>query len=214
MWLDARFCSENFGTQTLGKRCEWTVVPHLLQNGQSVLSGGAGGDISFEEQLVQELGCNVTIFDPSPTATKTFQEASLRTPKLKCIPLGLAANTCEVHFATPLNPEEGSFRIPIGNENTLKFQCLSPLNALKVAGYSEVALLKLDIEGFEYEFIESTLKAGIRPRQIAVEYHHFQTGVSIFKTLESINNLRIHGYKLIHKRRHDFLFIDTREKLP
>ena len=72
---------------------------------------------------------------------------------------------------------------------------------------ADCALCKLDIEGFEYEVLESLLQAGIRPAQIAVEFHHFMPGIPWRRTFDSWRQLEQAGYRMVRKRQTDCLFV-------
>jgi hypothetical protein len=67
-------------------------------------------------------------------------------------------------------------------------------------------LLKIDIEGFEYEVIDDILRKSIDIRQICVEFHHFIKGINIWNTLKAIASLRAAGYIMIYKTRFDYTF--------
>ena len=72
-----------------------------------------------------------------------------------------------------------------------------------------IDLLKLDVEGAEYEVLDDMLASSIRPRQLLVEFHHRFEKVGAAKTRESISKLRQAGYQLfaVSPRREEFSFI-------
>jgi len=78
---------------------------------------------------------------------------------------------------------------------------------MKICGFSALALLKLDIEGFEYGFIDALIDSEITPPQIALEVHHFLPGISISRSIRLAVKLRSRGYRLVHKHRYDLLFV-------
>jgi hypothetical protein len=63
-------------------------------------------------------------------------------------------------------------------------------------GHTTVDVLKLDIEGAEYEVIEDMLQSHLDVRQLLVEFHHRFPGVGIEKTKQTIRLLKSHGYAL------------------
>jgi FkbM family methyltransferase len=194
--------------ELVGGDANWWICPALLKPGAKVLSGGAGNDVSFERELVR-MGCEVALFDPSPTGRATMEQVVNRHTHLQFFPLGLARSDMVVRFAPPANPEEGSFRTAVASQETttVEFPCVSPGKALALAGFADCALCKLDIEGFEYEVLEALLDAGIRPPQIAVEYHHFMPGIPWHRTLASMQQLQRAGYEIVRKRQTDYLFV-------
>ena len=56
-------------------------------------------------------------------------------------------------------------------------------------GHDSIDLLKIDIEGFEYEVLEDCLEDRIPIKQICVEFHDFFPEISKAKTKE--NDLRL-----------------------
>ena len=67
-------------------------------------------------------------------------------------------------------------------------------------GHSRIDLLKLDIEGAEYEVLDGLLVSPIRPTQILVEFHHrfFDNGLE--RTAEVIGRLQDAGYRIMSVR--------------
>ena len=179
-----------------------------------VLSGGAGNDISFEVELAEKFSCRVAVFDPSPTGQKTFDALADRPAKLTFHPIGLSSETSMLRFAEPINAAEGSFHIPVNSAAVVEFPCVSPLGALSSAGLTDIELLKIDIEGFEYDFLEKMIEQGIRPSQIAVEFHHFMPHIPLRRTLRILWRLRRAGYVIAHKEQCDFLLVHKSVILP
>jgi FkbM family methyltransferase len=208
-WFDRAFWTRADGVEQVGSEADWWVCTRLLAPGTCVLSGGAGKDVSFELELVQRFGCLVALFDPSPIGKLTMGSVANQHPNLQFFELGLAKRNTNVRFAPPADQDEGSFRV-LGRGSlgtTIEFACVSPRQALEHAGFSDCGLCKLDIEGFEYEVLEAVLAAGLRPAQIAVEFHHWMPGIPWRRTLSSLCQLRRAGYRIVRKRQTDFLFV-------
>ena len=81
---------------------------------------------------------------------------------------------------------------------------------MKERGHTRIDLLKMDIEGFEYEIIEDVLRNSIDIRQICVEFHHFFKNIGFLDTARAILNLKRSGYSLIYKTRFDYTFLFDR----
>ena len=208
LWFDRLFWKNMADVTLLGGESDWWVCTRLLAPGSMVLSGGAGKDVSFECALVHR-GCKVAVFDPSPTGKATMEKEVNQLQGLQFFPQGLAAREAAVKFALPAIPEEGSFRLAAENTDSddVEFRCVPPKKALELAGFADCSLCKLDIEGFEYEVLAALLRAGLRPMQIAVEFHHFMPGIQWRQTLDSIRELRRAGYRIVRKRQTDYLFV-------
>jgi len=76
-------------------------------------------------------------------------------------------------------------------------------------GHTFIDILKMDIEGFEYEIIDQFLFEQIPVRQLCVEFHPW---LKPGETPKIIAKLRKAGYKIIYRQRgdHTFLLDDAR----
>jgi FkbM family methyltransferase len=206
--FDRFFCAATPGLRTIGEGSTWCIDTSLLAPGAFVISGGAGKDISFELALARRWGCRILLFDPSPTGIATADAPTNHDPHLTFYPKGLAGRSGDMTFAAPQNPDEGSFTASTIGPAATRFSCVAVSDVLRHHGCKEAALLKLDIEGFEYEVLDDLLKrCGPVFGQIAVEFHHFLPGVSWLSTIKCINALWRAGYKLVHKKQCDYLFM-------
>ena len=83
--------------------------------------------------------------------------------------------------------------------HAVRCQVCRLVTLLKRIGASRVNLLKMDIEGSEYEVIEDMLTGDIRPSQLLVEYHYrheFGEEDLVARTVESVASLRRAGYRV------------------
>jgi EAL domain-containing protein (putative c-di-GMP-specific phosphodiesterase class I) len=77
---------------------------------------------------------------------------------------------------------------------------------LKIHTHKKIDVLKMDIEGSEYDVIDNILKSGIQINQLVIELHErfFDNGKE--KTIEFVNNLNSHGFEI-------FAISDTYEEI-
>jgi len=197
------------GLITLGEACPWTVDATNLGANSHVLSAGAGNDISFEKALIALYDCKVVLLDPSPTGLATVQKENLPIESLRFLPIGLAGLDGVVNFEQPLDPNEGSF-VGGGTSNfsSHQFRCQTPSTLMLELGWNHIDLLKIDIEGLEYEVLRHILKNQVRVQQICVEFHHGGGFRHKRKdTIGAVLALRRAGYDLIHRSSWDHTFI-------
>jgi FkbM family methyltransferase len=191
--------------ETIGDRSQWTIVTRGMNAGAAIYSGGVGEDITFEQELIRRYGVKIHIFDPSPVAARTIEQAN--NDHLLFKPVGLTGSG------------KGQFAIGggTGSSTWLKaaekvdegegLACTSLLQEMKGNGHDSIDLLKIDIEGFEYEVLESCLSHGIPIKQLCVEFHDFFPDIPKSKTVGMIRMLQSHGFDLIHRHRHDHTFL-------
>jgi FkbM family methyltransferase len=200
----------NVETVRLGKGDTWSVFAPPLDKNSVIISAGVGKAITFEEDIVARWGARIVLLDPSPTGLKTMQEKAGQ-PLLDFRPLGLTAEDGPHSFGHPDNAAEGSFRK--GADSGLSFECVSLKTLIAEASRSHVDLLKMDVEGFEYEILDALLKSGIRADQICVEIHTNRTisiDEGIFDAYRLILRLYRAGYRIVYCRNMDFTFVHKR----
>jgi FkbM family methyltransferase len=211
--FDNVFCKNFTDKETLGDLNQWTVLKRTLGSGAIVYSGGVGGDISFELALIERFGAMIHIFDPSPVAVPTIQKAlgtaTTVAAHLFFKPVGLGSSD-DSHFS--IGGGDGSDTwFKAGSENgNLRVPCTSIPQQMQDNGHKHIDLLKLDIEGFEYDVLDSCLAGKIEIKQICVEFHHFCERISYLRTARALTKLHKSGFKLIHKNRFDYTFCNEK----
>jgi FkbM family methyltransferase len=187
--------------ETIGVLSQWTIVTRGLHPDAVIYSGGVGEDITFERELIRRFGVKIHIFDPAPVAARTVALAN--TDGLLFRPVGLAASTTG-RFSIGGGTDSSTW-LKAGGSETLP--CTSLAREMEMNGHDSIDLLKIDIEGFEYEVLESCLAEQIQIKQLCVEFHDFFPDIPAAKTKSMIRVLESHGFDLIHRHRHDHTFL-------
>ena len=199
--VDSFFCSSSPEIQRVGDvDSGWymkTTPPPVV-----VYCAGVGQGISFELELAKRATRHILVFDPSPTGVNTMSTCD-RT-NLTFYPIGFAAQTGTIRFSVPKDAGEGSFSIPQDGVDTISFECWDLATIMQKHGDTSIDLLKMDIEGFEYDIIDGFLAAGIPVRQLCVEFHPW---LKPGRTWPCIRKLYTAGYRIVHKHRGDHTFV-------
>lgn len=199
----------NCAIRTLGDPrgfCQWNISPAGLSRDSVVYSAGVGDDVSFEHDLVKYYGCQVVLFDPSPIGVKTMALEENNIPQFRFLPVALAAHNGSLKLGEPRPGDQSWFARKDGEG--LEVACANLSSVMKQNGHHRIDLLKLDIEGSEYEVIEDLLKNRLPVPQICVEYHHrIVPGVTHSQTLWSILRLEARGYRLIDLTGNNHTFV-------
>jgi len=199
--FDRVYCRSLPDKETIGSASQWTIVTRDMRPDAVIYSGGVGGDISFEQELIRRFGVGIHIFDPSPAAKQTI--AGARSEHLHFQSIGLSRSG-EAKFSVG-GGRGGTIWYKAGGSNSMP--CTSLPFEMEKNGHHSIDLLKIDIEGFEYEVLESCLARNIPIKQICVEFHHFYPEIPKSKTTAMIGELKSHGFDLIHKHRYDHTFL-------
>jgi FkbM family methyltransferase len=153
----------------------WPIVPNSLNDESVVVDIGLGEDISFSESLMRKYGCSVYGFDPTPKSIEYVRKR--RESRFHLFEVGVAAKGGEATFYLPNNDDHVSgslFRSTHLGSREIKVP-LVPIDSVpELIGTRKLDLIKIDIEGAEFDLLESpafaTAAAGTD--QICVEFHH------------------------------------------
>ncbi len=189
---------------TLGKGHAARVLPRALLSDRSVCySGGVGDDISFDLELIDTYGCPVYAFDPTPAA----QEAAAlgtKDERFRFLPYGLWSEDAELRFSAPKADSGNWSATEDRGVETVTAACRSLTSLMSELGHDRIDLLKLDIEGAEYEVLDHVLSRNIPVGAICVEFHKTP---SIEPMIETSRRLCEAGYEPIHVDGFDVTFV-------
>ncbi len=175
------------------------VIPKLLNEKSVVYSFGIGEDISFDKELINKHGCSVYGFDPTPKSIKWVENQ--KTPdRFHFLPYGISDKTGIVTFYLPKNESHVSGSLAensnIDTSRKVEVPVKSFNDIIKELKHKRIDVLKMDIEGAEYNVIPDILKQEINIRQILIEFHHrlFSNGNSMTK--EAVELLKSYEFEL------------------
>lgn len=188
--------------------CNWVICPEGLGWDSVVYGGGVGRDISFEHELVRRFGCRIVLFDPSPTGLATMAKPENQIQAFRFFPVALAGSCGTLKLSRPKFEDEGSWFKKEGGDADMEVPATDLLSLMRKNGHNHIDLLKLDIEGAEYDVIDHIVKNKLSVRQIIVEFHNnLLPGFTRGQTVKAMLKLRLAGYKLAIKdgENHSFL---------
>jgi FkbM family methyltransferase len=173
----------------------WSIASGLLNDRSVVVDVGLGEDLSFPHSIIDRYGCAVHGFDPTPRAIAYAKEHSR--PQLRVYELGLGAQNGNAELFLPVRGEFVSGSIHRGSHlrgSGVPIALVSMDGLFERIAADHIDLLKLDIEGAEFDVIASAAfahRAG-QIRQLCVEFHHRwheggrQATESAVRTLEGL----------------------------
>ncbi|CDZ37313.1 Methyltransferase [Neorhizobium galegae bv. officinalis] len=168
---------------------------HGLTSASVCYLAGAGEDISFDCQLARGFSCDVRIIDPTPRAIEHFKQLSNAVAsglpfcvssaetefydvsqqdlqRITFWEVGLAGKDAEMRFYLPKNPDHVSCSAVNlqGTEDFFIAQCHRVKTLMERHGDTQLDLLKIDIEGAEYQVIEDIVSSLTLPRILLIEF--------------------------------------------
>lgn len=203
----------------------WSVPVGFINEKSICYCAGAGEDISFDTGLVQRYGCNVWVLDPTPRAIKHFETlkativagklfsinnspnefydlSAEKLPLLHYLPVGLWSKHDFLKFYAPQDERNVSHSIVNlqKTHNYFEAEVKRLKDVMQELGHTHLDLLKIDIEGAEYEVINSILEDKLDIRVICVEhdeYHQKDDGY-LQRINDIIARVKNAGYVLAH----------------
>jgi len=208
------------GFERLGTRYGgWWLYAPAIGREPLLVDCGLGKDISFPVAFLERFGGKVIGVDPNPAALEYSRAHCPPGMEIRGEALWSHAGQ-KLSFHLPRSADllpkgadgvSGSLLASHGyaGDETLEVRTTSLSELLQSAGRSECAVLKLDIEGAEYEVLGALCSNGeiTRTRQIAVEFHHGWTDRTEQDTRECIAKLEARGFALRHAEGRNHLFV-------
>jgi len=199
----------------------WWVDSRAIGANPLLIDCGLGLDISFPVAFLARFGGHVIGIDPHPRSV-AYCEA-LKPPGMEIL---LRAFWREPGQSLEFHLPRGAEALPSGADGisgsllashsyagggTIRVSSTSLAEVLAGAGRDECDVLKLDIEGAEYEVLEALCRSGEirRSGQVLVEFHHGWTEHPYSRTVAAIEAMRDCGFELIHTEGRNHIFRRT-----
>jgi FkbM family methyltransferase len=180
----------------------WTVCLDGLDETSVVYSFGAGTDISFDLDLHHRTGARIHIFDPTPRSIEWINRQKLPNG-VQFHDFGIGAKDGTITFYPPRRSASSHFspvvryrKIGIGETITAPVYRLSTI--VRQLQHDRISLLKMDIEGGEYDVIDDLADQGVAPEKLLVEFHHAYATIPLARTVESVGKLEDLGFQCFH----------------
>jgi FkbM family methyltransferase len=171
----------------------WVMPAELIGRSWLCYCVGAGGDVSFDVELMRDYGATVRAFDPVERSVVSAREEAAGNPRFSAHMVALAAEDGPVRMQITHDPGSASVSAA-GLYESDRFtevpgRTLSSLMA--EYGDERIELLKIDIEGAEYDVLPTLDLAAAGVKLFAVQLHH---NGSVGQARALIRRLRDAGY--------------------
>jgi FkbM family methyltransferase len=164
----------------------WGFSTKNIKHDIIVYSFGVGTDISFDLELIEMFNCKIYAFDPTPRCLNWVKKQTLP-DNFIFNPIGLSNIDGESYFNEPPRLDWVSYS-ETTTPTDFSVKCL--VNKLSTImrnnNHNKIDILKMDIEGSEYNVLENMYEEKIFPEQILVEFHGNENN-KINKIIEMFN---------------------------
>jgi FkbM family methyltransferase len=156
-------------------------------------------------------GWKVYLVDPTNKHRQSLEKICALNDCLTFLPVAVGANSRTMSFFEPFLQTSGSLISEHRNTNadgtSYEVDIWSIAELKKKTGSRKISFLKLDLEGAEYELIDSSNAETWRDiDQVFIEFHHHCTPYTYDETIKCVMKLSNFGYKVFKLHNDVFLF--------
>jgi FkbM family methyltransferase len=192
----------------------WCVASNILNRDSVVYSIGIGDDTSFDISLINRYGMHVYAYDPTPESIEWIAGQQLP-DTFHFYGKGLAHYDGVAHFYRH-KKETNICHSMIKRKETVGDAIEVPVSRLetlcKENNHTHIDLLKMDIEGAEYDVLDDIFQSGFTIDQVLVEFHHRFKTISPRRTKYTIKHLNKLGFRIffVSLKGREYSFIHKR----
>ena len=181
---------------------DWHYAAGQLDEFGIVYSLGVGDTIDFDLALIERSGAMVHAFDPTPSSFDTLESSDLPR-EFRFHPWAVAGEDGELKLYPRQKASGGKSETMytlVAEDGVTDEPIVAPAYTLASIvdklGHARIDLLKMDIEGAEYEVLDGLLESPVLPTQLLVEFHHRFVENGLDRTYDIIARLREAGYRI------------------
>lgn len=176
----------------------WTVPAGQIDASWVCVCAGAGVDVTFDLELVERFGCTVITVDPTEESREHVASVDPE-GRLRFVHAALWREGGELRMYAAADPSHRT----LSSDDLQRSGRAVTVPAVGLGDLADrIDLLKLDVEGAEYELLPQVPRVGVRV--LCVEMHPsrgVRAGVRAFRAL------RAAGYELTARHGADFTFV-------
>lgn len=178
----------------------WTIPGDVVQSCWVCYCIGCGGDISFDLELIQRYGAKVRAFDAVAEYVELASAKTASEPRFTARQAAVSTSDGPVFMQLTHDPQSQSVSEAglYESNNYIELPGRTLASLAKEFGDERIDLLKLDIEGGEYEVLPTLDLRAMGVKVFAVQLHHT---ASVRHARKLIGWLRSAGYEPVACRR-------------
>jgi FkbM family methyltransferase len=150
----------------------WPVPIQLLDQNSVAYSIGAGGDVSFDAELIRRTGCVVHSFDPAPEAKLHAEQQT--SPNFYFHNVAIWSHSGELDMFRAADPNHMALSAVDlqQTQNAVAVPCQTIESIRTEMGHDRIDLLKLAMDGAEYDFVPHLDLSSWHTRVLVVNLQH------------------------------------------
>lgn len=187
----------------------WTLLPELLSTHSVIYSVGIGFDISFDREVLALHGCTVHAFDPTPEVHQWLLEEGVPNGMLVSN-IGIGTSDARLRLFRPRRAKHISHSLSCDEgRGYIEVECQKVSSVMRARGHRHLDILKLDVEGTEFEIVEDVLRDKVSIDQLLVEHHEWRWRKFKGRTMAMVDQLVGAGFVLYSVDGDNLSFVRT-----
>jgi FkbM family methyltransferase len=190
----------------------WWIDTRLISPDPLLIDCGLGEDISFPKAFSERFGGHIIGVECNPRSLRYCKANPIS--GMDILPRAMWTSTGQnLTFHLPKRDDRVSGSLVDSHEyvtggDILSVETIDFPTLLQHAGRDECDILKLDIEGAEYEILASLIEKETlqMARQVLVEFHHGITHHLLEETLDMVERLSACGFSLVYIEGRNYIF--------
>ena len=178
-----------------------------------IVDVGCANDADFSKHMMGKYGLRAYGVDPTRKHRGELKQLEEKTNgQFKHLQYAVTAKDGKLTFHESAENQSGSILDDHSNvmRDTIKtydVESISLSTLMKYIEAPQVDLLKLDLEGAEYELLRNVSKEDLGPfRQLFIEFHHHNTSYTTADTQKLVDEICSLGYTAFSFDDHNYLF--------
>jgi len=189
------------------------IYRDIIGKGDIVIDVGCADDADFSQHMMAAHGVTAWGIDPTRKHAAALSRLSAESEHFHYEPVAVASRSGSLTFYESDENVSGSLlsdhvNVIHDSGNDYEVEALDLRDLASRVGADRIAILKLDLEGAEYEVLEEASAVTLEPfEQIFVEFHHH--AVSRYRqrdTWRVVDRLKALGFDSFSLDDHNFLF--------
>lgn len=198
----------------LGGQQGWSVIPKLIHSESVVYSFGVGNNVGWDLEMIDQFGVHVHAFDPTPESVAWVAQQQLP-QEFHFHDYGIAAFDGVMNFYPPKKPGRINYsqdkrKFNHSDQPLVPGQVCRLSTILRRLGHSRIDVLKIDVEGTEFDCLPEILSSGIEIGQLLVEVHYHFPSRSFSEGAHLLKQVQATGFQCfdISPRGLEFAFVN------
>ncbi len=194
----------------------WPVIPGLINSDSIVYGFGVGANVDWDLAMINQFGVHVHAFDPTPESMKWVAQQQLPS-QFHFHDYGIAAFDGVINFYPPKKPGRINYsqdkrKFNHSDQPLVPGQVCRLSTILQRLGHSRIDVLKIDVEGTEFDCLPEILNSGIEIQQLLIELHYHFPSRSFSEGAQLLKQIQAAGFQCfdISPRALEFAFVKRR----